>query len=107
MILHAENASAIEPQAAIRAIEERDVRFLHTSRKRVTIDSEAMIHGDDFDLPGFEILHRMVGAVMALRHFPRPPSEREAQHLMSEANAEHRNVGVDEALDRRDRIFAR
>ena len=58
-----------------------------------------MIHRNNLDLAGGEILDRMIGAVMALRHLSRLGAQRQAQHLMAQADAEHRHAGCDQALD--------
>ena len=70
------------------------------------IDREAVIHRGDLDLAGREILDRMVGAVMALVHFHGPAAERDAEHLMAEADAEDRQPGIDQRADHRHRIFS-
>ena len=66
--------------------------LLDIRRQAVAIDGEAVIHRGDLDLAGGEVLHRMVRAVMALMHLARGAAEREPQHLMAEADAEHRQA---------------
>ena len=56
------------------------------------IDRETVVHRDDLDLVGREILDRMIGAVMALSHFHRLGADRERHHLMAEADAEGRHL---------------
>ncbi len=55
---------------------------------------ETVVHRYDLDLVGGVIHHRMVGAVMALRHFQRPRADGEAEHLVAEANAEDRRAAA-------------
>ena len=62
----------------------------------VLVDREAVVHRGDLDLAGGEILHRMVRAVMALMHLHGLAAEREAEHLVAEADAECRRAGVDQ-----------
>ena len=38
-------------------------------RQAFFVDCEAMVHGDDFDFAGGEVLNGVIGAMMALRHF--------------------------------------
>ena len=92
MILHAEHILAFDRDAAIGAVEQRDMGLLDALGQGVAIHREAVIHRDDLDLAGFQILHRMIGAVMALRHLLGLAAQRQAQHLMAEADAEHRHA---------------
>ena len=50
--------------------------------------------------------HRMIGAVMAELHLHGLRAAREPEQLMPEANAEHRDVGLQKARDRRDGVVA-
>src|SRR5262245_23893177 len=68
MVLHREDGRALDADAAVRSVEQRDMRLLHAPGQRVAIDGEAMVHRHDLDLAGLEILHRMVRAMMALAH---------------------------------------
>ncbi len=80
--------------------------LLDTFGQRVGVDGETMVHRDDFDLAGRVVLHRMVGAVVTLMHLLGPAAERQRQHLVTEADAEHRDVGLQQILDHRHGIFA-
>src|SRR6516162_7390118 len=88
VVLHREDGPALDANPAIRAVEERDVSLLHALRQRLAVDREAVIHRYDLDLAGFQVLDRMIGAVMALRHLSGLAAEREPQHLMAKADAE-------------------
>src|SRR3974390_1492737 len=105
VILHREHRFVLERDAAVRAVEKRDVRLRDLRRQRVLVDWEAVIHRRDLDLAGGQILHGMVRAVMPLMHLLRPAAERQAQHLMPEADAEGRRPGLDNLLDHRDSVF--
>src|SRR5437764_13434524 len=68
VILHREDRLAVERQAAIRPVEQRDMGLDHPLGQAGAIDGEAVIHGSDLDLAGDKVLDRMIGAVMALMH---------------------------------------
>ena len=57
------------------------------------IDREAVVLAGDHHAAGGEVLHRMIGAVMAELHLHGLRTARQPQQLMAEADAEHRNVG--------------
>ena len=61
-------------------------------RQRLLVDREAVIHRGDLDLAGGQVLHRMVRAVVALMHLHGLAAEREAEHLVAEADAEGRRA---------------
>jgi hypothetical protein len=65
-----------------------------------------VVHRDDLDLAGGLVLHRMIGAVVALMHLARLAADGEAEHLVAEADAEHRQARRDQLLDLRHRVFA-
>src|SRR2546421_926462 len=58
---------------------------------RFTLNRETVVLTGDQDLPGLQILHRMVSAPMAVGHLHRPRPEAEAQDLVAEADAEDRS----------------
>ena len=92
VVLHREHRLVLQLQPAIGAVEQRDVGLLDDLGQAFAVDGEAVIHRGDLDLAGGEVLHRMVRAVMALMHLLRRAAEREAEHLMAEADAEHRQA---------------
>src|SRR5690242_11397510 len=65
MILDREHRTILDPEPAIRSVEERDVSFLNAFGQALRIDGEAVIHRGDLDLASGQVLHRMIGAVMA------------------------------------------
>ena len=99
MVLHAEHILAVQRDAAIGTVEQRDMGLGHALGQGVGIDGEAMVHRDDLDLAGGHVLHRMVGAVMAVGHLHGLCAHRQAQHLVAQANAEHRRARGDDTLD--------
>jgi hypothetical protein len=54
-----------------------------TRGQGVTIHGEAVVHGNDLHLAGGQVLHRMIGAMMALRHLFGFRAQGQAQHLMT------------------------
>jgi hypothetical protein len=56
--------------------------------------------------PDAELEHRVVGAVVPELHLDGARAAREPEQLVAEADAEHRDVGLEDLLDRRDRIVA-
>ena len=68
---------------------------------------EAVVLAGDLDLAGGQVLDRVVGAVMAERHLLGPAAQRQPQHLVAEADAEHRLAAVDQLPDLRHGIARR
>ncbi len=71
----------------------------HAGRQAVGVHGKAMVHRDDLDLAGLEVLDRMVGPVMPLRHLQRASAHRQRQHLMAQADAKGRHAGLQHAPD--------
>src|SRR5689334_15036379 len=92
MVLHREHRLVLEREAAIGSVEQRHVRLLDILRQRVLVHRESVVHRGDLDLAGGEILYRMIGAVVALMHLHCLAADRDAEHLMSEADAEGRRA---------------
>ena len=101
VVLHREHRLVFERDAAIGAVEQRHMRLLDILRQRVLVDREAVVHRSDLDLAGGQVLHRMIGAVMALMHLHGFAADRDAQHLMAEANAKRGRAAIDQLLDHR------
>src|SRR6185437_7549853 len=106
MALETERRPILEGETLERAVEERAVRGPHVGRQRRLVDREAVILAGDEHPPGIEVLHRMVGAMVAELHLQRAPAAGEAEDLMAEADAEHRNVGVEKLAGRVDGVVA-
>src|SRR4051794_13110580 len=88
MVLHREYRLVLEREAAVRAVEQRDVGLLDILRQRLLVYREAVVHRGDLDLAGGEILHGMIRAVVALMHLRGLAAECDAEHLVAEADAE-------------------
>ena len=99
MVLHREGGAVGERDAAIRAVEQRDMRFLRIGRQRRAIYRKTMVHRDNFNLVGGEILDRMVRAMVALMHFQCFGTNGERHDLVPEADAECRNALFDQHTD--------
>ncbi len=106
VILHREDGLAFQPQPTICAVKEGDMGLFHIVWQAVSIHGEAMVHGGDLDLVGREVLHRVVGAVVALMHFFGLSPECECQHLMTQADAEDGFARCNELFDFRHGIGA-
>ena len=65
MILHAEGRQLAMPHAFDRAVVQIAVRHFEATRQILLGHGEAVILRRDLDSPGFQILHRLVGAAMA------------------------------------------
>ena len=107
MILHAEKRIFLVLQPFQRLVIQIDVRDLDLSfRKRVDIHHKVMVLGGDLNLPGLKVHDRLVIAMMPELEFRGFPSERLPDHLMPEADPEHRNL-PDQFTDRFHKIFHR
>ncbi|QTK80940.1 Thioesterase [Agrobacterium tumefaciens] len=107
VMLDGEDRLAGDAQPAIGAVEQRDMGLFDAFGQRLGVDRKAVVHRDDFNLAGREVFDRMVRAVMALMHLFGLGADRKAEHLVSEADAEDRQVGLDEVLDDGNGILAR
>ncbi len=107
VVLHREDRLAFNLQAGVGTVEERDVGLLDVLRQALGVDGEAVVHRGDLDLAGGEVLHRMIGTVVALVHLLRLAADGEAEKLVAETDAEHRLAGFHQRLDGRDGVLAR
>src|SRR5256712_3993141 len=102
--MHGEDRPVAVPQALTGAVVEVRVRRLPAERRhRVRFDGEAVVLRGDLDLPGGEVLDRVVGAVVAERQLERAPAGRQAEDLMAEADAEDRHA-TEQPADRLDQV---
>ena len=69
------------------------------SGSSVVGDREAVVLAGDLDLAGGQVLDRVVGAVMAEGHLLGAPAQRQPEHLVAEADAEHRLAAGDQLAD--------
>src|SRR2546421_9461124 len=88
MVLHRKRRAIGHFETAIRTVEQRTMGFPCIGGQTSRIDRETMVHRHDLDLAGGKVLHRVIGAVMALAHFLSLGADRERKHLMAEADPE-------------------
>src|SRR5688572_27588285 len=70
------------------------------------INRKAVILAGDQHTTGGEFLYRVIGPVMSELHLYRLGIASQSEQLMSEADAEHRDIGFEKLLDRLNRIRA-
>src|SRR3974390_1744998 len=104
MVLHREYGLVPEGNAAVGAVEQRNMRLFHVLRQRSLVDRETVIHRSDLDLASCEILHRMISAVMTLMHLDGLAADGDAEHLVAETDPERRRSRVDQLPDHRHRV---
>ena len=66
-----------------------------------------MVLAGDHHHARVEILYRVVGTVVAMTHFQGLGAGGQGQQLVAETDAEYRNIGFQDFLDRLDRVVAR
>src|SRR5687768_13275024 len=88
MALEAERRTIGELEALQAAVKERNVSDFRVLRQRRRIDREAVVLARDHHAAGAEVLHRMVRAVVAELHLDSRRADREAEQLVTEADAE-------------------
>src|SRR5579872_2683279 len=100
MTLEAESRPVLQRDSLQRAVEQRAMRGPDILRQRGLIDGEPVVLAGDEDPPGFQILHGMVRAVMAELHLHGASTHGQAQDLMPQADAEQRQVGLEQLAGR-------
>src|SRR5690606_21644020 len=106
MVLYGEHRLTGQANAAVGIVEERDVSLNNTVRQRLGVDCEAVVHRHDLNLAGRMILDRMVGAMMPLMHLLCLCAESEREDLVSQADAEDWQLGLQKLLNDRNCILA-
>src|SRR5580658_5626496 len=101
VILDREDRLAGHAQALVAAVEERHMGRRDIGGQALGLYPEAVILAGDLDLSGRQILDRMVGAAMALRHLGGTAAQCQRQQLMAETDAEDRHSGPDQLSDHR------
>ena len=96
MSLEAERRLVSAMHALQAAIEQGLVRDAQSVRQARLVNREAVILAGDQHRAVFNVLHRMVGAVMAKLHFDGGGATGQAQQLVPQANAEHRDIRCQE-----------
>src|SRR3954454_21266686 len=92
VVLDREHRLVLERDAAVRAIEQRHMRLHRICWQRRAVDRKAVVHGGDLDLASSEVLYRMVRAMVALVHLGGGGADRDAEHLVTKADAERRHA---------------
>src|SRR5574340_1384972 len=90
--LEAEGGGVGAGDALQRAIEQRDVGAAQVGRHRFRVHRKTVVLTGDGDTPAIEVLHGMIGAVMAELHLDGPGARGEREQLVAEADAEERNL---------------
>src|SRR5438105_4422007 len=108
MPLEAEGWTISPRQALEGTVEERDMGRAQVPPDGGRIDGEAVVLAGDHHLPGVEVFHRMVGAVMAELHLQRLRARGKPHELVAKADAEDGDAGgVEDLADRFDGVVAR
>src|SRR5580700_8989734 len=106
MSLEAESRPIGPADALQGAVEERSMRRSQGVGQRRFIDGEAMVLAGDQHTARIDLEHRMIRTVMAELHFDGLRAAGEPEQLMPQANAKHRDVGLQEFGDRLDSVVA-
>ena len=96
MALEAEGRRVGDADALQRTVKQRFVRDHDVLRQAGGVHFETVVLAGDHHAAGLEVLHRVVGTVMAEFHFAGFPTGGDAKNLMAETDAEHRQLGLDE-----------
>ena len=82
VILHAEQRQVPVPQAFERLVIQVDMRQLNFAvGQRVWIDGEIMVVRGDLDLPGLQLLYRMIAAMMSKLQLEGLAAERDTRSV--------------------------
>nr|GEU28458.1 hypothetical protein [Tanacetum cinerariifolium] len=90
-----------------RTVEQRHVGHAAVGRQGVRVHGKAVVLGRDQHLFAVQVLHRVVGAVVAELHFQGGRARRQAQDLVAEANAEQRHFFCHQLARGGNRVIAR
>ena len=104
--LEAEGRAVGARQALQRAVEQRHMRRTQVGRQRRLVHREAVVLAGDGDAAGVQVLHRVVGPVMAELHLEGPRTRGQRQDLVAQADAEGGDAGVDQLPGRPDGVVA-
>ena len=107
MILHAEDRMFFMPEPFERFVIQINMGHFHfVLGQRIDRHHKIVVLGSDLDLPGLKVHDRLVIAVVPELEFCGLPAERLPDHLVPEADPEHRDL-ADELADRSDQVFHR
>ena len=104
--LYRKSRKSFRTDAAIAAVEQRDMRLGDIARQGLAVDRKTVIHRHHRNPPGGQIPHGMVGTVMAVVHLYGVRAKCAGQELVAEADAKnwyarfqdflHRNCHIDD-----------
>src|SRR5450631_1141231 len=89
-----------------RTVEQRAMRGPQVARQRGLVHRETMVLTRYQDPPGVDFQHRMIRAVMPEFHFHGLGTAGQSQQLMTEADTEYWDVGLEELRNGADGIVA-
>src|SRR5450631_1784792 len=107
MSLKTERRSVRARDALERTVEQRAMRGPQVARQGGLVHRETMILTRYQDPPGVDLQHRMIRTVMPEFHFHGLGAAGQSQQLMTEADTEHGDVGLEELRNGGDGIVAR
>ncbi len=107
MILDGEDGPPFEPDAAIAAVEQRDVRFFDRIWQALAFHCKTVVHGSNFYLSGRIIHDRVICSMMTVRHFYGSAAQCQPKQLMAEADPEQGYAGFNDLADDGESVFAR
>jgi len=88
VVLYREGRFRDMPDAFNGVVVQIDVRHgCHGRVERVGIDGKVVVLGGDFNLPGCQVLDGVIAPVVAELQAVRPAAQRQAEELMTQANA--------------------
>src|SRR5439155_24089638 len=104
VVLDGKNGKLPVAESLDRTVVQVDVgQLVFRLREERRIDGEAVVLGRDLDLAGAQILDRMIGSSVPELELERLPAARQAEDLVSEADAEDR-AAADEVARRANRV---
>src|SRR5882672_7015671 len=106
MPLKAERRSVGTRDALQRTIEQRAMRGPQVAGQRGLVHRETMVLTRYQDSARVDLQHRMVGAVMSEFHFHGLGAARQSEQLMTQADTEHGDIGLEELRNGGDGIVA-
>jgi hypothetical protein len=104
--LEAERRLVGAGQALQRAVEQRDVRGAQVVGQRLLVHREAVVLAGDAHAAGIEVLHRVVGAVVAELHLEGLGAGGQRHDLVAQADAEGGIAVLDQLARGVDRVVA-
>src|ERR1700726_2242620 len=107
MSLETERRSVRARDALQRTVEQRAMRGPQVERQRGLVHRETVILRRYQDPAGVDLQHRVIGAVMSEFHFHGLGAASQSEQLMTQANTEHGDVGLEELRNGGDGIVAR